>query len=96
MLKLNETPKRTSKNFNINNIKLENISIPNNINSFTNFSYNLESTKDTIEFENINLNNNSLKYGIGKDIDNITSNKDIRLTCGEQAKYRPCFRLQIP
>ena len=30
-MKLNETPVRTSRNFNINNIKLENIEIPENI-----------------------------------------------------------------
>ena len=28
MIKLNETPVRTARNFNINNIKLENIEIP--------------------------------------------------------------------
>ena len=28
---LNETPVRTSKNFNINNIKLEDINVPENI-----------------------------------------------------------------
>lgn len=35
-LKLNETPVRTSRNFNINNIKLENIEIPQQIASFEN------------------------------------------------------------
>ncbi len=35
-MKLNETPVRTSRNFNINNIKLENIEIPQQIESFEN------------------------------------------------------------
>ena len=35
-MKLNETPVRTSRNFNINNIKLENIEIPENIPLFEN------------------------------------------------------------
>ena len=30
-LKLNETPIRTAKNYGINNIKLENINVPENI-----------------------------------------------------------------
>ena len=36
MLKLNETPVRTSKSFNINNIKLENVNIPEKVNEFKN------------------------------------------------------------
>ena len=35
-LKLNETPVRTSRNFNINNIKLENINIPEDVEEFNN------------------------------------------------------------
>lgn len=35
-MKLNETPVRTSRNFNINNIKLENIEIPQQIENFEN------------------------------------------------------------
>ena len=34
ILKINETPVRTSRNFNINNIKLENVDIPKNIDNF--------------------------------------------------------------
>ena len=36
MLKLNETPVRTSKSFNINNIKLENVEFPKKIDEFRN------------------------------------------------------------
>ena len=35
-LKLNETPIRTSRNYNINNIKIENINIPEVIDEFKN------------------------------------------------------------
>ena len=33
-LKLNETPIRTARNYKINNIKLENVNIPENISKF--------------------------------------------------------------
>ena len=33
-LKLNETPIRTAKNYKINNIRLENINVPENISEF--------------------------------------------------------------
>ncbi len=60
-LKLNETPVRTSKNFNINNIKLENIEIPQNIKSFENM---------TITGENLKIDDNTsnikLTYGLSK------------------------------
>ena len=45
MIKLNETPVRTSRNFNINNIKIENISIPTNIESFKNVEKDLNIKK---------------------------------------------------
>ena len=35
-LKLNEAPVRTSRNFNINNIKIDNVNIPENIGNFEN------------------------------------------------------------
>lgn len=59
-LKLNETPVRTSRNFNINNVKLENIDIPKVIPSFN---------KMKIIESNVEINNNTsdinLTYGIG-------------------------------
>ena len=39
-LKLNETPLRTAKNYNINNIKLKNINIPEKIENFDNVIIN--------------------------------------------------------
>lgn len=75
---LNETPVRTSKNFNINNIKLENINIPNNIKSFENV---------TITGESLNLSNNisniDLTYGLESFLTEqvkMKSNQKIRLS----------------
>ena len=37
-IKLNETPVRTSRNFNINNIKIENLNMPKKVNEFKNYN----------------------------------------------------------
>ncbi len=58
-LKLNETPIRTCRNFNINNIKLENIEIPNTINKFN----NIKITGDISLISN-NTSDIKLTYGI--------------------------------
>lgn len=58
-LKLNETPIRTSRNFNINNIKLEDIEIPNTINKFN----NIKITGDISLISN-NTSDIKLTYGI--------------------------------
>ena len=54
-MKLNETPVRTSRNFNINNIKLENIEILNEIKEFKNVEIISKNSKVRIE-------NNPNKY----------------------------------
>lgn len=54
-LKLNETPVRTSKNFNINNIKLENIQLPEKVEKFENVSITGEETKIQNITDSINL-----------------------------------------
>ncbi len=61
-LKLNETPVRTSRNFNINNIKLENIDMPNEINEFS----NLTITGENVKIDNNNNSNINLAYGLGE------------------------------
>ena len=48
-LKLNETPLRTSRNFNINNIKLENVKIPKNVKEFNNLKIKNETDKIKID-----------------------------------------------
>lgn len=66
-LKLNETPIRTSRNFNINNIKLENIEIPENISEFN----NLKTTKNV---QAAVSNNCNLTYGLGEFLTNQVKN----------------------
>lgn len=73
MLKLNETPVRTSRNYKINNIKLENVELPTNIKKFT-------STEITgIKEIDTNVSNIDLVYGTGKileeNINNYANNK---------------------
>ena len=62
ILKLNETPIRTSRNFNINNIKLDNVEIPEKIGNFEGIKIIGESSKIKIESNNYNHN---LIYGLG-------------------------------
>jgi len=61
-IKLNETPVRTSKNFNINNIKLDNIEIPNRLEDFKNVRISEIGSKNSIDF---NVSNSNLTYGLG-------------------------------
>ena len=64
-LKLNETPVRTAKNFRINNIKLENIEIPEVIPEFENVTITGDTSKIDIEqnADNIDIN---LAYGLSE------------------------------
>ena len=78
-LKLNETPVRTSKNFNINNIKLEDVNIPKNINKFNNMNIIGEISKINIDENPSNCN---LIYGLGDILTNqvkTQANKKIKL-----------------
>ena len=80
VLKLNETPVRTSKNFNMNNIKLEDINIPNIIEEFKNIEMSKNISNN--EVSNINLN-----YGIGSILINQLkekSNKKIKIIIDEK------------
>lgn len=61
-LKLNETPIRTAKNYVINNIKLENINVPEDISEFNGLNITGISDKITI---NENVCKNNFKYGNG-------------------------------
>lgn len=65
MIKLNETPVRTSKSFNINNIKLSDIKIPKNISKFDNVK--IEGDLKVIETKKTPID---LKYGLGEDLTN--------------------------
>ena len=58
-LKLNETPVRTAKNFRINNIKLENIEIPEVIPEFENITITGDKSKIDIKQ---NANNTDINW----------------------------------
>lgn len=78
-IKLNETPVRTSRNFNINNIKLENIKIPQEIGKFENTKITGQNSKINIQE---NKNDCNLTYGIGEVLVNQikeNSNKDMKI-----------------
>ncbi len=61
-LKINETPVRTSRNFNINNAKLKDIDIPETIGKFENVSIIGQVTNDAD-------NNYNLTYGLGNELE---------------------------
>lgn len=65
-LKLNETPVRTAKNFRINNIKLENIEIPEVIPAFENVTIIGDTSKINID-SNTDTN---LVYGLSEELTN--------------------------
>ena len=77
MIKLNESPVRTSKNFKINNITLENFEMPNIIKKFENIS--ITKSNSLIEY---NCSKANLTYGISKEFeDNINelANNNIKI-----------------
>ena len=79
-VKLNETPVRTSRNFNINNIKLESIEIPESIPSFENVTIIGDTSKINIEQ---NTSNIELVYGLNEFFTNqvkMQSNQKLKLT----------------
>ena len=65
-LKLNETPVRTAKNFRINNIKLENIEVPEVIPTFENVTIIGDTSKIDID-SNTDIN---LVYGLSEELTN--------------------------
>ena len=75
MLKLNETPVRTSRNFQINNIKLEDIEIPENVQNFQNVRINSKNSKITEETSNLKL-----EFGTGNILEkNIIENANNKI-----------------
>lgn len=82
MLKLNDTPVRTSRNFNINNIKLKDITIPSQIEEFKNISVK---GKTSIGPEKIEL-----KYGVG-----ITSKPNVKLKIDVKGKEKEPYELDF-
>ena len=80
-LRINETPVRTSQNFNANNITIKDVIIPEQIKEFNNISIK----NNNIKIEE-NLSNINLSYGIGERlIEQIRkqSNKKIKIDVKE-------------
>ena len=78
-MKLNETPVRTSRNFGINNVKIDDIEIPNLINKFDNVDIVNNSQKVNIES---NCSEVELVYGLNDIFTNQInecSNKSIKI-----------------
>ena len=71
-IKLNETPVRTSKNFNINNIKLENIEVPDIMPKFPNTT--ILNPNESIEIQEKQLDFN-LQYGLSTELTNLVRTK---------------------
>ena len=68
-LKLNETPVRTARNFRINNMKLENIEVPEVISTFENVIIIGDTSKINIE-QNADNTNTDLVYGLSEELTN--------------------------
>lgn len=71
-LVLNETPVRTSENFNINNIKLENIDIPEKLERFKNLE--ITNISNSIEISENTDTSYCLEYGINEILENQVRN----------------------
>lgn len=80
-MRLNETPVRTSNNFNINNIELD-IDIPNNLNKFETIEIINENCIISQDVTNINLT-----YGTGLKVKNSNNNLKI-VTEGQNANVK--------
>ena len=85
-LKLNETPVRTSRNFNINNIKLENINIPKDVEEFNNIEIIGQDPKIDIQ---TNVDDFNLTYGLGEILTSqvkAKSNKKMKIVVNSKIK----------
>lgn len=83
-LKLNETPVRTARNFNINNIKLDNVQIPENIFEFNNETITKNTSKINVDS---NIENYDIAYGNGDILLNQVknnSNKKIKIVVDDK------------
>lgn len=91
MLKINETPVRTSKIFGINNIKIEDMIIPNKIEEFDNMT--ITGATSYIEITD-NVDNYDMTYGLGDTFKNQImqeSNKKIKLLITDKVEDVICL-----
>lgn len=83
-IKVNETPVRTSRNFRINNIKIDNIEIPENLDKFE----NVEVIEENCIIES-KIDNKKLVYGNGDILeDNVNNfaNNTLKITTTKKKK----------
>ena len=74
---LNNTPVRTSKSFGINNIKLENVIIPEKINEYQNLKIQNENSNVLITED---VENFDITYGVRKDlVEQVKNNSNKKL-----------------
>lgn len=74
-IEINKTPVRTSRNFGINNIRIDEVEIPKNVEAFT--TYNIDSKKSIVSND---VNFSVLTYGNGKELEeNIIKNANNKL-----------------
>ena len=93
IIKLNETPLRTSRNFNINNIKLENIEISSKIEKFNNFKIINNNTNVKINEIKKDIN---IKYGVGDILINqIKDNSNINIEIDIEGKNKETIILEF-
>ncbi len=85
-LKLNETPVRTSRNFKINNIKLEDVSIPEKIGEFNKIEITGENNKISV-MDMVEAKPCELVYGLGKELtsqSNQQANQRLKVTIDDK------------
>ena len=94
-LKLNETPVRTSRNYNMNNIKLENIEIPAKIPSFNNVQITGNNSKVSIDSQTSKIN---LKYGLNKKLLeqlDLYANQKLKLTIDNKTNKETIINFKL-
>lgn len=90
-LKLNETPVRTSRNFSINNIELDNVVIPDEIGNFNNVKIKVNDPK--IKVDEV-IANCDLVYGLGDVFTNQVekkANKNLKITIDSKTNKEVCI-----
>ena len=94
-LKLNETPVRTSKSFNINNVKLNGEIFPNVIPEFNGVEIINDSSKINIENKNTPIN---LKFGLGEGLTKqveLHANQNYKLTINNKTNKETTFNFNF-
>ena len=85
-LKLNETPVRTTRNFHINNIKIDKDVIPNKIGSFNNVKIEVNDSRIKVDEVTVNCD---LVYGLGDVLTNQVkkkANKSLKINISHPRK----------